>query len=79
VFNLDNGIKNGNLGIKGENIMLKNAGKLEEENFQGMELSEIVAMLNSILTAPDDRKREYLEAIIEDMENVLSEESQTLH
>ena len=59
--------------------MLKNAGKLEEENFKGMELSQVVAVLNVILTAPDDKTREYIEAIIEDMENVLSEESRTLH
>ena len=52
---------------------------LEEENFKGMELSEVVAVLNAILTAPDDKTREYIEAIIEDMENVLSEESRTLH
>ena len=59
--------------------MLKNAGKLEKENFKGMELSEVVAVLNAILTAPDDKTRECIEAIIEDMENVLSEESRTLH
>ena len=52
---------------------------LEEENFKGMELSEVVAVLNAILTAPDDKTRECIEAIIEDMENVLSEESRTLH
>ena len=68
----------GGFHLKG-NIMLKNAGKLEEENFKGMELSEVVAMLCHVLTAPDDKTRECLEAIIEDMENVLSEESRTLH
>jgi hypothetical protein len=58
--------------------MIKNAGKLREENFKGMKLEAIVAMLSHVLTAPEDMTRECLEAIIEDMESELSG-SNTLH
>ena len=58
--------------------MIKNAGKLTENSFKGMKLEEVVAMLSHVLTAPEDMTRECLEAIIEDMENHLSE-SKTVH
>ena len=58
--------------------MIKNAGKLTENSFKGMKLEEVVSMLCHVLTAPEDKTRECLEAIVEDIESELSG-SKTVH
>jgi len=59
--------------------MILNSEKVTDmRTIKGMELEEVVAMLCHVLTAPDDKTRECLEAIVENIESELSV-SKTVH
>ncbi len=53
-------------------MILKSEKVVEMSTIKGMELEEVVNMLYHVLSAPEDKTRECLEAIVEDIESELS-------